>query len=366
MNLELLTSTRLATQRRCPKKHHLRYELGLSRIRTAQPLRLGAAFHRGLELRGIGACADEAISQAVAGYEDVPDWADSYDWQVECETVKNLLAGYFWRYENDDIQIVEVERTFEMPLINPHTGRASRTFALAGKIDAIVRLPDSRLAVLEYKTAGEDIGPNSDYWLRLRYDPQISLYVLGARALGYFDVATVLYDATRKPTISPLRATPPDKRKYKKDGELYANQRETDETPEDFGARLLNDIADRPDFYFQRREVPLLDDELAEFQAELWHQAKQLLEARRHGRWFRNVSKFTCGTCEFADLCLSGVRVTPGVAPSGFQILDDVHPELSEKGRNDACSTSNTIVGPDKATAAAAQPPCAEECAATS
>jgi len=305
----LLTSTRLATLRRCPKQHYYRYELSLSRTRTSEALRLGGAFHRGLERHNRGAAPADALDAATEGYAAPPTWVDPFDWQVEREVVRQLLTGHFWRYENDDVEILEVERSFELPLINPQTGRASRAFVLAGKIDAIVRLRDGRLAVLEYKTAGEDIGPDSAYWLRLRCDPQISMYVLAARALGY-DVAAVLYDATRKPTIRPRSKPSP-------------------EAPEQYGVRLLTDIGERPDYYFQRREVPRLEDDLAEFHAELWQQAKQLLDARRHGRWFRNIHRFTCSMCEFADLCLHGVRVTPGSTPSGFQILDHVHPELS-------------------------------------
>jgi hypothetical protein len=325
---DLLTSTRLATLRRCPKQHYFRYELGLSRVRTSDALRLGVAFHLGLEHHNRGADAANAIDLAVAGYEHVPEWADTFDWQVEREVVRQLLSGHFWRYEKDDIEIIDVERTFELPLVNPNTGRQGRAFVVAGKIDAIARLADGRLAVLEYKTCGEDIAPDSDYWLRLRCDPQISQYVLAARALGY-DVATVLYDVARKPTISPFRATPPDKRKYTKDGRLYASQRERDETPEQYAVRLLDDIGARPDYYFQRREVPRLEDELAEFQIELWQQAKQLLDSRRHGRWFRNIHRFTCGTCEFAEICLNSVHVTPGTAPAGFEFLANVYPELA-------------------------------------
>ncbi len=306
----LLTATRLATLRRCPRQHYYRFELGLSRIRSSDALRLGAAFHRGLELHNVGMPAAEALSQAAASYDAVPEWADTFEWQVERETVQQLLTGHFWRYGSDDVQVLAVEQGFELPLVNPHTGRPSRAFALAGKIDAIVRLADGRLAVLEYKTSGEDIGPDSDYWLRLRCDPQLSQYVLAARALGY-EVTTVLYDVTRKPTIRPRNKPQP-------------------ETPAQYGARLLQDIGDRPDYYFQRREVPRLEDELAEFQLELWQQAKQLLDSRRHGRWFRNVQRFTCGTCEFANLCLNSVRVTAGTAPAGYSILSDVHPELSQ------------------------------------
>ena len=345
---DLLTSTRLTTSRRCPRQYYYRYELGLSRIRTSDPLRLGAAFHRGLELRNKGTDTREAVEGAIAGYVNIPDWAEPYEWQVECETVCLLLAGYSWRYGNDDVKVIASEQTFEMPLLNPETKRYSRTFRLAGKIDGIAELPDGRIVVLEDKTAGEDISPDSNYWLRLRCDLQLSQYVLGARWLGY-DVSTVLYDVTRKPTIAPLRATPPEKRKYTKAGVLYAKQREQDEAPADFGDRLLEDMGKRPDFYFQRREAPRLEDELADFQLELWQQAKQLIEARRYGRWYRNVGRFTCDYCEFVDLCLQGVKVEVDTPPSGFEFLSNVHPELGEENdistdKADSERTASTTV----------------------
>lgn len=203
---EKLTASRLGTLRRCPREEYYRYEIGLERVREAPPLRLGGAFHRGLELHNRGTSEADALADAMAGYEAVPTWADEFAWGVEAETVRNLLAGHFWRYSEGDVQILEAERSFELPLVNPDTGKASRSFVLAGKIDGIVQLADGRIAVLEYKTAGEDIGPDSNYWLRLRCDPQISQYVLAARALGY-DVATVLYDVTRKPAMALEWAT---------------------------------------------------------------------------------------------------------------------------------------------------------------
>jgi hypothetical protein len=312
-----LTSTRLAALRKCPRLHYYRYELGLSRIRSATALRFGAAFHAGLEARNRGAASDRVLQCVLAGYDVVPQWADPTEWAVERETLKALLLGHIWRYGQDNIVIVAVEMSFEIALVNPDSGATSRKFTLAGKIDVIVKLADGRLAVLEYKTAGEDIGPDAEYWLRLRCDGQISQYVLAARATGY-DVATVLYDVTRKPTIR-----------------LRQN-----ETPEVYGQRLLADIGDRPDYYFQRREVPRLEDELAEYQAELWQQAQHLLELRRRAAGledpakahFRNVGKMTCGQCEFANLCLNGVSVDPASPPPGYQVLEDVHPELSGDG----------------------------------
>jgi len=307
-----LSATRLSTLRRCLRQYFLRYELGLTRIRKAAPLRVGGAFHYGLELYRTGLGDDLAIQTATADYETVPEWMDPTNWAVERETLRSLLRGHFWRYGTDNVEPVAIEQIFEVPLVNPATGAASRALTVAGRLDAVVRLADARLAVNEVKTAGEDLSPDAEYWLRLRCDGQISLYVLAARAVG-FDVATVLYDVTRKPTIR-LRQK---------------------ETPEQYGERLLADIGERPDYYFQRREVPRLEDELAQFQAELWQQGQQLLETRRRTArladpshaWVRNVSRTTCGHCEFADLCLNAVRVDPANPPCGYQIHADAPPE---------------------------------------
>ena len=312
-----LTATRLSTLRRCQRQEFLRYILGLCRIRSSTPQRFGSGFHYGRELLNTGRTIEEVIQAVAAEYANVPAWADPIDWAVEFETLKALLTGHAWRYQNDNVEVVAVELSFEIPLVNPDTGATSRTFTLAGKIDVIVRLADGRLAVLEYKTAGEDIAPDSEYWLRLRCDGQISQYVIAARALGH-DVATVMYDVTRKPTIR-----------------LRQN-----ETPEAFGKRLLEDIGNRPEYYYQRREVPRLEDELAQYKAELWQQAQQLIETRRRAALlddpakahFRNVSKMTCGMCDFANLCLTGVHVDPANPPAGFQVLDNVHPELAVEG----------------------------------
>ena len=344
-----LTSTRLGTQRRCPRMHYLRYELGLARIRQADPLRIGSAFHLGQQRYNEGLEPTDALAAAVDGYDVKPEWASEHEWQVERETVRALLCGHWWKYENDGLEMLAPEQAWEMPLVNPETGRQSRTYVLAGKIDGIVRLGDGRLAVLEYKTCSEDIGPDSQYWLRLRADPQIGMYYLAARHLGY-DVACIVYDVTRKPTISPRQIplldeaglkvvldgagarvmTKQGKPRQTGDNELGYVLQVRQETADEFRERLLQDIADRADFYFARREVPRLEADLDELREELWQQAESMTAARRNNRWFRNVGRMTCPHCEFAELCLQGVRVDGETVPSGYQVLGDVNPELSE------------------------------------
>lgn len=353
--LTVHTSTSLGTFRRCPRQYWYRYVLGLVRDLKSTALRLGGSYHAGLKLLNDAQTIedadaqpiDEAVGLVVDAYANVPEWADPHAWAVERETVTAMLSGWHWRYGPVKWKVLAAELPFTFQIRNPQTGRPSRTGVQRGKIDAIVQLEDGRIAVVEYKTCGEDIGPDSQYWLRLRGDQQISIYMIAARELG-FDAATVIYDVARKPEIAPKQIPNLDdaglkivldrdgNRVFKKNGEPrqsgdtaegYTLSTRT-ETPEEFGDRLLADMGERPDFYFARREVPRMDDDLRECSTELWQQAAAIHESRKLGSWYRNVRRETCSYCEYAGLCLNNVKPTPGELPTGFTILEDKHPEL--------------------------------------
>lgn len=347
---ELLTHSRMRTARDCLRKHFLRYELGLVADRQeSKALRIGSAVHKGLELWSDGIEPAEAIEEALEPYIIEPDGVDSYWWAIERETVRLLLEGYAWRYQADPLEYEAVEFGFDLPLVNPSTGRTSRTFRLGGKVDGIVRLADGRLAVLERKTVGESIDAESDYWLRLRVDQQISLYMLAAREKGY-PVETILYDALRKPTLQPRQVPILDdngekivldadgQRVLKRDGkprqtgdtakgyELQSRM----ESPSEYRERVLEDIGERPDYYFQRREIPRLDADLDDFRRELWQTATILRRCENDRLWPMTVSRNTCPFCDFKDLCLERVEVDPASPPAGFVIREHCHPELEE------------------------------------
>lgn len=356
----LLTHSRMSCFKQCPRKHYYRYEIGLRKSDDAKPLRMGSAVHLGLDMRAQGFSIDETVDTAVAGYAEVPAWAAHdeqkvHEWLVERATVDSLLRGYFWYWENAQIppelhvaEIVESEKSFDLPIRNPETGAASTVFRVGGKRDKIVKLGDGRLAVMEHKTTGDDIGPESDYWKRLRLDQQISLYVVAAREQGH-DVATVLYDVIRKPSISPRQIPMLDADGFKivldhagqrvmtKDGKKPRESADTAqgwtlqtrvESPDEFGKRLMLDIADRPEFYYQRREIPRLESDLEEFRHELWQQQQAIRESGRNRRHFRNtaacISPFRC---EYLDMC--GGSIDLDNVPAGFAFVTELHPELA-------------------------------------
>jgi len=345
--MELLTHSRQQSFKTCRKKHWFSYELGIRRDVDGKALRMGSAYHDGLEaMSGYDSDAvDRAVDAARVHYVQCPESLDVYEWEIEEETVVRLLCGYHWYWGK--LEIIAAEKPFNLPLVNPKTKRPSRTFRVAGKIDGIERIEDGRLVVRECKLFGEDIGPDSKMWNRLQVDSQISLYVHSARRIGY-DVQSVLYDVTRKPTVKPERVPlldsndtkivldangdrvikangEPRQTGSKKDGyELQTR----DMTVEEWGEKLSNDIAERPDFYFQRIEIARLDQDLDEYQRELWDIASNIRTAQKESQHYRTVDKNTCSWCEFFGLCTSGFD--PASLPDGFVQLSDPHPELGE------------------------------------
>lgn len=324
-DLQRLTHSRLSSYRACPRRHYLSYELGLRKEETTLALRAGSAFHAAIEAQANG-------EDVAAAMEAVID--DPYDLA--------LVAAMFFthrdRWASQQLEVVAAELEFSIKLRNPSTGSTSRTWKLNGVIDKIVKLPDGRLAVMEYKTTTRDFAPDAEYWRGLHLDQQLSIYVIAARRLGY-DVSTTLYDVTRRPTLRPKMATPVAERKYTKKqtklkdgtvrpaGSLHANQRAEDETPEEFAHRVSETMLLDPERHFARIEIARLDDDLLECERELWIQQKTIRSSQLDGGWFRNPQAcYTPFTCDFASICQ--YRDLEQTTPEGFVRLEDPHAEL--------------------------------------
>lgn len=346
---QLLTHSRQDCFKTCRRRAWFLYEKGIRRSLDAKALRQGTAYHDGMEVIGNGGTHTDACLAARKRYEGTPDAFDEYEWQVERETVERLICGYDWRWGEARLEHVATEMQFELPLINPETGKATPVFNLGGKIDGIVRLTDGRLAVKEHKLFGDDISQDSQLWRRMRIDHQVSLYVLAARRLG-FEVDAVLYDVARKPTIKPTMVpilddlgakvvinsltgnrVKTERGQWRQTGDKdkgYVLQ-ERQMTPEEFGEKLSEDISKRPEFYFQRIEVARMDQDLREYEYDLWEIQKTLREAQLSDRWFRTVNKNTCDYCPVFDLCCNAGFDPDGPLPEGYIRVANVHPELS-------------------------------------
>lgn len=347
---DLLTTSRLRTWRSCQRRHQLRYELGLERTTHDPALHLGDLVHLGLEAwwNGMaqGVEGDEQLDLALAAIEHETD-------PFEQARAAAMLTGYHHRWEGRCYEVLGVELEFRAPLVDPATGELSRHFTRAGKLDVLVRELDGRRHVLivEHKTSAEDISAGSTYWQRLRLDSQVSAYFDGAAALGYPAEACV-YDVLGKLDLRPLKATPLEQRQYTKpktakhdackgkgcadctDGKvvtepsrLYANQREQDETPAEFQARLLPALAEDPARYYARGEVVRLEAEMHRHRADVWTQAHAIYLAAWSGESPKNPESCFAyrRACPYLPLC------TGEASPDDdrYQHLEHVHTELS-------------------------------------
>ena len=343
---QLMTHSRGSCFKTCRRREFWAYECGIRAEVDSRALRMGSNFHEAIhELRTGQSIAD--VCQLIRGaYANPPGTIDPYDWTIEGETIAALVVSYDWRWKDCELKVIASEQSFQLPLRNPATGAASTAFDRAGKIDGIVELECGRQAVLESKLLSDSLDDDSVFWRRLQLDQQVSGYIDSARQLG-FPADTVLYDVTRKPTISPASVAVTDdlgakivldgcgnrvkteRGQWRQTGDKekgYALQTRA-MTPDEWSKRLLADVAERPTYYFARREIPRLDAEVQEFQEELWELQKVIRDAQKHNRWYRTVTRDSCPYCPYFSLCTS--KYNPGdPLPEGFKTVENINPEL--------------------------------------
>lgn len=337
----ILTHSSEASFKTCPRKYYLQYVLGIRPRHDSDALRIGTAFHVGLEQLKRGDTEDGAVMHVRATYADAqcPPWLDAGGFAVEQETAVAMVRGYARRYAGDMIlKTVAVELPFALPILNPATGQKCRNFVSGGKIDWIAELPDGQLALVDHKTTSDDITPGSDYWRRMLLDSQISRYVLAARDKG-FDIRTTIYDVVKKPGIKPRNVTKAERGLATSRGDYHGlvltGACPERETPAMYGARLLADMVERPAFYFARMEIPRLDADLQEFRAESWALQRMIRECELNqeswgkSAWPRNTGACTQPyRCQFLDVCRGMTEDPDQEVPTGFKKVGVWHPEL--------------------------------------
>lgn len=165
-------------------REHLHYELRLRPRQIQWSLDIGSSFHAAMETWNQGQSEEEAVAAALARLNEVaarikdPVELEKLPLRsVQLEVMVRAAIRRFPKYEP-----VVVEHEFSVPIINPRTGRASRTFRLAGKIDLVVKTPDGGYWLTEYKTTSQNL---EQFRMRYGLDSQVSYYTLAAReALG--------------------------------------------------------------------------------------------------------------------------------------------------------------------------------------
>jgi len=275
--VNLLTTSRLRLHRACPRQHWYRYELGRVPVAAeSQALAFGTAIHAALEAWWRAWQTLDGIGALEAARDALPVDTDPY----AAATAHALVIAYHARWARwaAGVEVLGVETAFAAPLHCPTTGRAARTWQIAGKLDGLLRLQDGRIAILEHKTTSSDARSGSDYRRRLTLDPQVGTYFEGCEALGT-PAEVCIWDVLQKPAIRPLKAT--GEIKLRKDGQPRAGQRLSDETPEEYQARLIAALGETgPEGALAHVEVHRLAPERETHRWALWHTVREI-EATR-------------------------------------------------------------------------------------
>ena len=240
--IEVITKSRLAVYGQCQRLHDLQYIRGYRPAVESESMAWGSLLHAGLEAwwkahqRGESLLALPDAEVAMVAYRAAHLAAIDDAAMARAEV---LIVAYDarWAASMADYEVIGVEVEFVATI----PGR--KRLRVAGKLDALIRRrSDGVVMFVEHKTSGADLSLGSTYWARLRMDPQISIYFAGARELGH-DPHACIYDVIVRPDLRPLKATPAELRKHTKPtktepSRLYANQREADETIEEFRGRM--------------------------------------------------------------------------------------------------------------------------------
>jgi hypothetical protein len=331
-----ISASSYATLNTCRRLFYYQQVLHLERAREEGARRFGTMYHKGLEAWWRAGGAGDAPwsdqdAQLAAAVKAIDENARHVETNVyDVVLAKTMMAAYHARYASLTYERIGegVEEWFRAPLRDADDRVIDKWF-ISGRKDAFVKLPDKfRVSIVEHKHTSSDIKPGSPYWQKLATDMQSSMYLEGARQAN-IDAAEVLYDVSAKPDCSPSRATPEEKREFTKGKgckecggsaggkkgivqgnghvqntngpgsltcdachgtgwseapRLHANMREKDETPDEFGVRVVEAIAKFPDAHFRQVSITRNEDELANARNNLVVAAMEIDQLWRDAR----------------------------------------------------------------------------------
>jgi len=387
-----LSYSAISAFKSCPVRFKNAYVLGIRPAEKTESLRVGTNWHRILDIisRAVGGvcekcaklskpdpecalCAGEGFypkdpMESVARelnriYEKVnfdPSLA-----RLERTKLIYALAGYRWYYGDVEEKVLCREEFFELPLINPETGRALPGVKLVGCIDKIVN-HEGRPAIKEHKSTSSSLSSDSTYWSHLTLDTQTTLYLYAAQQLQKAGelagwgikakdplINTILYDTFHKPTIVPKKLSQADSKKFVETGEYMGQKFEvpllTDEaedtiivndevaviepgakegtfaireTCDMYGARLLMDITERPEFYFCCKPLNKTTDQIKAFEYELYNIYRTIQNMIKTKHWYGNEHQCEATfKCSYLESCYNGIELTVDNVPSGMKLI---------------------------------------------
>ncbi len=347
-----LSATRIKTFKACPMRHALKYIRRIHKAEESDALRMGTNWHTVLEVYSRNNNFDEAVLALDTAYENRPLSKSYEEWAAEKAKLAYSLSGYIWYWSDDEFETLAREIPFSLKIINPETGATLPNVTIDGVIDKLIR-KGGKVMVGEHKSTSSSVDQDSKYWGSLRLDTQTTLYEYAANQLSLSGsleqcgivqgtrIEGALYDVWRKPTIKPKKITQAatvDMMEtqeycgqhfaivvdYDDDGnvtDVFINGEKAEweqgkkgwairETADMYGARLLQDITERPEHYFARKPLPRTVADMKRFEWSLYNIYQTMRNMDKNGAWYCDESQCEAMFhCDYISICYNNVDV---------------------------------------------------------
>ena len=331
---KLLTYSALSCYRKCPMRYNLRYEQNLVPVYTDEKLFFGGVVHKALEAwHGFQGEHDlrkaltlSRIDEACKGWE-----TDSDKCRIRLLAIE-MMRGYMAAYRDDTWEVVAIEHEFDGAIRNPRTGAESKTFAIKGKVDGIVKTSNG-LFLLEHKTTSRLMDDPID---KLWEDTQVGIYVAYLRDLGY-DIVGVIYNELVKCTLIQKKGETEEEFAIRH-AELCAKNKNGTSTAKRQHPETDEEYAERVGAWYQeagryrRTELLLTEKQLDLVRLDIWGMTQQFLDARRRDDWFCNRESCNTfyGNCPYRRYCQS--NYDEAVRREMFELVATPHTEFESFG----------------------------------
>ena len=293
---EWLTWSEIGSISECEQRWVYEYEWRLGTELTPVYFLVGRVFHAAMAVYWSSLRQPDCLDLALQAVEDECDlWLGeidrkslSYNEQVEEVAlwrviVRQLVEAHQWRWgrEDEELEVLYVERLVHHRLRNPATGRATPQRDYAGLVDLVVQHPDGRIGAWDHKCQA-----TVKLYFILDLCRQLPAYRNGCVETFGVTPSYVMYNVARKPTIKPHQK----------------------ESLDDYEARLHADIRRRPEFYFAREGGYPTPATIEGWKSELWRWHRRVADVRLRGP-IKNTGACKSGfggACAFTRLCIEG------------------------------------------------------------
>lgn len=298
-----VTNSMMRAFKQCRKRYEFEYVRQIVPLETPKPLEIGTLYHTGIELLLRGARIGDIEGLLMKNQtEKCASRGIDFD-PLNVRIVMQMIIAFYRASGWQEWNIQAIEKEFEVT-----TGYAKR---LRGKIDGIVKWHNGKNLLIEHKTTSQY---GEEYLHNLLWDEQSTNYLyaynrmLADGVIESEQVDGILYCILEKPSIKRLSATPADKRRFTKEGNLYAGQRLADETDDEFIERCKEWYSREPRCHIY--PVYRTPENISEHIKDVNLVIKDMIACEREETFYRNPSACQIMSCPYRSKCLDDVPDT--------------------------------------------------------